>query len=193
MNMCPYTPAPRAENPCSSCVPAHTNLKYTYTYIHSYSYLRRWGFSASAFLSPHYRIVRRLPSNPHRGYKRLLHNCTTFSQTQNIVAVSCLCCLIWLFFHTKFVTVAYTPRFDVSYVFEFIEVRKRSERQCAYFVLHLPSSFRRFLRNVSFTVYTHCHAHTNPQITNVADRVNICVRTTVYMNMCVKKKNLIDV
>lgn len=57
-------------------------------------------------------------------------------------------------------------------------------------MLHLPSSFRRFLRNVSFRVYTHCHAHTNPQITNVADRVNICVRTTVYMNMCVKKEKL---
>lgn len=101
MNMCPYTPAPRAENPCSSCVPVHTDLKYTYTHTHtqhSYSYLRRWGFSASAFLSPHYRIVRRLPPNPHRGYKRLLHNCTTFSQTQNIVAVFCLCYLIWLFF-----------------------------------------------------------------------------------------------
>lgn len=31
---------------------------------------------------------------------------------------------------------------------------------------------------------------TQIRITNVADRVNICVRTTVYMNICVLKKKI---
>lgn len=39
----------------------YTVLVHIYT---QFSYLRRWGFSASAFLSPHYRAVRRLPRCP---------------------------------------------------------------------------------------------------------------------------------
>lgn len=83
----------------------HTRIHiYTYrthiyiyrTHIYTVLVLAQMGVFCLSFpLSPLPRrsTIATMP-NPHRGYKRLPHNCTTFSQTQNIVAVCCFCCLI---------------------------------------------------------------------------------------------------